>query len=289
MARALTILAVLACGVGLTIAGGCGRPDTPFRTPLPPPTAHGATMTPAERLPKNKAATDYLLVVRLQLVMVRMPIGSVSDTEELWSYLNEEPAGAKVTTTLARNGIRVGYGRPSDWPEVERILRRLTGRPVAKAVLTPAPDTPVAYVLKQDLDVQTIFTYRRDRTLVGFDYPPGDNVLMLGGALDFDDLAGVTLMGAPVVRSAYRQPRYSKEMGPYVLSYEQRYFELPDLGFQFKVPAGGFVLIGPGQDVRRDTSPGAHFLVQEKNGLKFETVLVIWPEAFAAAVVSRQP
>ena len=48
------------------------------------------------------------------------------------------------------------------------------------------------------------------------------------------------------------------------------------------MPAGGFLLIGPGRESQRLTSPGRQFLVGQRDGMEYETVLVIAPELFAA-------
>jgi hypothetical protein len=283
----LSLAAMVWAAPALWLGAGC-RPAEPLRRALPPPVLGGAPLTPLERIPRNKDPRDFLLLARLQLTTVQLPLGSVSDSAELWSYVNEEPVAARIGSAIARNGIRVGLGRAHDWKDVERLLRRLAGHALGRGLVMPAPGVPMPWLLKGNQDWQTFFIYRPDRTLVGYDYEPGDNVLMLGAALDYDDLASVILMGAPVVRSASHRQQYTTEMDRYVLKTEPVHYVLPDMDFRFTVPAGGFVLIGPGPDVRRANSPGYRFLEQDRSGLKYEPILVVWPEAFFAPLVESK-
>lgn len=276
--RALFVLAALPLW-----AAGCQQPGEPLRPPLPPPVKGSAPLGPRSRTDANEA-TRKLLVVRLRLVTVQLPIGSVSDSEELWNYLDEEPVGARIGSGLAYNGFRAGLGQDSAWPDIAKILRQLTGQPLTRSHMLAQIGQPLAIVLKPGQDAQTIFTFRPDRTLYGQDYPPGDNVLTLTAGVDLDKPSDVHLMCAPLIRSTRRRPRYVKEPGGYLLSAEATYYPLEELEFQFKVPAGGFILIGPGRGLKRPSSPGYHFLVREKNGAKFETILVIAPEVFYAPV-----
>ena len=262
---------------------GCQPPPEPLRPPLPPPIEDGVALTPLTRQ-ADKEVVQKILAVRLRLITVSLPIGSVSSSEELWSYLNEEPAGARIGPSLAYNGIRVGYGPESAWPDVARVLRRLTGQPLRRSQVLAHPGTPLPIVLKARQGEQTIFIYRRERTLFGRDYPPGDNVLMVTAGINWEKPSSVHLMVTPLIRSSHRRARFVHQPAGYVLTAQPSYFPLRELDFQFTIPAGGFLLIGPGPQVRRQTSPGYHFLVRQHRGAKFETVLVIAPEVFAAPV-----
>ena len=55
-------------------------------------------------------------------------------------------------------------------------LNRMTGREVKETATMALPSQPFQIMLKQVQPIQTIFTFYRDRTLSGLDYPPGDNL-----------------------------------------------------------------------------------------------------------------
>jgi hypothetical protein len=227
---------------------------------------------------------EYTILVRLQLITLELPGGATSHSEELWSYLNEEPVGARVSSTLWRNGIRVGLGREADWPELRQILSQLTAKSLYRWNMNHPPGDPVSIPLKKLQGVQTIFLLRPDRTLIGYDYPAGDNVLTLVPTIDYDNPAAVHVAGAITIRSALQRPQYVQTPAGYVLTRKPVRYRLPAMDFGLLVPAGGFVFVGPSSAAERETSPGAAFLIHEKDGVKFEKVLVILPEVFAARV-----
>ncbi len=266
-----------------TTWSGCQQPLEPLRPPLPPPIQDGVALNPLSRQGQGEIA-GKVLAVRLRLIVVSLPIGSVSDSEQLWSYLNEEPAGAKIGPCLAYNGIRVGSAPESAWPDIAKLLRQLSGQTLRRSHVVAHPGSPLPIVLKARQGEQTIFTYRRERTLFGRDYPSGDNVLMVTAGIDWEKPSCVYLTVTPLIRTSHRRMRFVEQPVGYVLTAQPSYFPLKELDFQFKIPPGGFLLIGPGPEARRETSPGHHFLVRQRRGAKFETVLVIAPEVFAAPV-----
>ena len=64
-------------------------------------------------------------------------------------------------------------------------------------------------------------------------------------------------------------------------------YNFPQRTFQLSVPAKSYVVIGPGAQARRPSSIGQHFLVRERDGAKFETVLVLVPQLLAAPMPKR--
>ena len=270
----------------LSVFTGCKGPEG-FPSPHGrPPVLEGVTLEHFTDA-KKQNLRDFVLVVRISLITVQVPVGSVSNSEQLWSYLDEEPLGARIGSALAHNGVRVGLGRKGAWKDVAGILRRLTGQVIKPTVAITRPGIPVAITLKTRRPAQTIFTFRRDYTLFGRDYPPGDNIVMIAATIDYDDPASVHLTASPMVRTKRRRRKYVKQANGYAVTYEPTRYRLNGTDFRFRVPAGGFILIGPGREVSRKSSPGYHFLVHEMKGLEFETVVVIAPEVFAAPIKKK--
>jgi len=288
MSHRVTGFALWAAALALPAASGCRSDAEPLRPALAPPVLGGQMFSPVGRGAKFQRRGAYVLLVRLRLITVQLPIGSVSESEDLWSFLNEEPTGARIGAALTLNGLRVGVGVESAWPDIAKILRRLTGRTAVRSHMLTHPGATVPFVVKRKQPLQTIFTFRPDRTLVGDDYPPGDNIIAITPTVNFDDPTAVVLTGVPLVRSTYRQPKYIHANGAYRLESAPEYRQLPDMEFRIRVPSGGFLLIGPGPDIRRRTSPGHNFLARSAQGAITETVLVVAPEVFAAPVVPSQ-
>ena len=284
MTRCVLALGAILLAVGLA---GCEEPLPSVRRQLGPPTVAGVRLRPLTADSKLDDPQNFMLLIRFQLTSIQLPIGAVSNSEELWSYLDEEPVGAQVGVALARNGIRIGLASEQAWPDIAKLLTRLTGKPLARRHLQTPVNAPVPVVLKQGLPAQTIFMFRGDRTLIGNDYPPGDNVLMMTARLNYDDPSSVHLLGAAVVRSTRRRQRYVEGPAGFVRVSERDHYPLEGASFRLRVPAGGFIIVGPGRDVRRPNSPGRRFLIHTHKGLDFETILVIAPKVFAAPLPRR--
>jgi len=223
-------------------------------------------------------------LARINVVRLEVPVGQASASEEIWSYLAEEPIGADRLVCLGRNGMRVGLGRRDTWPDVARVLRRITGRELAHRILVGPPGAPQHITLKYERPVQTIFSFHADRTLSGADYPAGDNVLTVSCTVDRDDRTRVLLTGMPQVRSVRKKMRYVK--GPAGVRMLNKPVMSPfrDMLFQVPMREKEFLVIGPGAAARRPHSVGRHFFVQKKEGMEFETVLVVTPEPLTVPV-----
>jgi len=277
------IPAILAASGSLA---GCNPPRVPPE--LPPPLMDDRPMMPADA----KTTSDpkqYVLIVRIRMLSIEVPVGTASGSEELWSYLDEEQAQASQAAGLGLNGFRVGLGGPDSWADVVKVLRRLTGRQLKEATMMGLPGKPAQIVLKSDQPVQTIFMFYSDRTLSGADYPPGDNLLTIACTLDEDDPSTVVMTALPQVRSARRKPNFVMGSTGLMMARKPAVRSFYPLTFRITVPRKSFVVIGPGPASGRPTSVGHHFLLSSKEGMLFETVLVLMPKVWAAPASPGQP
>jgi len=223
----------------------------------------------------------YMLIVRMRMASIEVPMGTASGTEELWSYLDEESIRG-VGGAMGRNGWRAGVAKASTWPDIAKILKRMTGRRLKESNLTIVPGSPLHITLKERQAAQTIFVSHNDGTLSGADYPPGDNLLTITCTLDEDDASRVLITAMPQIRSTYRRPTFVKNFGRVTMVARPEFCGFRPLAFQVGVPAKDILIIGPNAVSRRRSSAGHHFLVRKKKGLDFETVLILSPEVFAA-------
>ena len=237
---------------------------------------------PASNRPKG-SGNDYALLVQMRLGTIEVPVGIASGSEEIWSYLDEEAIEPVHAANLGRNGLRVGLGRKDNWADMARIFERMTGRAVAMKDMLLIPGNPAPLTLKSAQPVQTIFTFYDDRTLSGADFPPGDNALVITCTLNEDDVSTVFLTGVPQVQTTMRRPRVVREADRFSMVAKPEVFPLTPLTFRVPVVQGDFVVIGPGSAASRPVSAGHHFLVKEREGVEFETVLVLFPRSVLAA------
>ena len=248
-----------------------------FLTGCPPPPA--SLTHPDQAMPGagggNDDSTQFACVLQVKVSSIEVPVGTASGSEEIWSYLDEERTKAFHSATLGRNGMRVGLADVSVWPDLARILTKMTGKKLAEQSFSALPSQPFPIELRSNLPSQTIFTSYADRTLSGADYPPGDNLLTLSITLDENDSSRMIVTALPQIRSTQRNTDIVHEGSGLVFVDQPATYSFHPATFQFTMKDKDIVVIGPGAESRRPTSIGYHFLLQEKRSMLCETVLVL--------------
>ncbi len=226
---------------------------------------------------KPAAAVRIPYFIRVRMITVQVPAGLASKSEELWSYLDEEPVSMK-STVLGINGIRVGMGRAQGWPDIERILKQMTGLVYQDRAIQSFGGQAKQVELKTAQPEQTICIFREDMTLFGADYPKGDNILAISCTIDEDNNNRVILTAVPQLRTTKNFTTYVHEYGNIKAVSQPKIYPFRELTFQMVLPSDDFIIIGPGIESRRLTSLGHHFLTENIEGLEHETILVLRPE-----------
>ncbi len=282
---------LLACLLTAALAAGllgC-EPDISGSGTLDPkpPTTMPNAANPLAKPPGSTGPIDlksFKLVVTIKLATIEVPVGTASGSEEIWSYLDEEPITTARSVNLGRNGVRVGVGRDGDWPDLARVFKRMTGRTPTQSVMAAMPNDPLQIILRQRQPEATIFTFRDDRTLRGKDYPVGDYLFTIACTLDEDDLSKVMFTAVPQVRSTAKSPTFvMSTIGPRMVNQAETY-SFDDLTFRLMVPPKGFLVIGPGANARNPSTVGHHFMTLKREGVEFETLLVLTPEVVATPI-----
>ncbi|MCY2928953.1 MAG: hypothetical protein NTV86_05565, partial [Planctomycetota bacterium] len=220
----------------------------------------------------------------LQIIRVELPVGTVNASEQLWNCLNEEPVAVNRTADLGRNGLRMGLGEEASWNDLSAILQKLTGRALAPTRAFAWPGTVMDVVARRDQPAQSIFLFFGDKTRAGRDYPAGDNVFAVACSVDETNPQGVILTGVPQIRSSQGQP--APTPGEPRMGIVSPYTRTPftPLTFRVTIPPKGFLLLGPGSAALNTSTLGNHFLIDQHDGLSFETVLILLPEVIRKPV-----
>ncbi len=283
-------LTALACLVVPT--AGCDTSPASSEDPQALNRRVASSSSPLENIlphrPAGSEAPREIRAIRLFLYRLEVPVGQLSGTEQVWSYLDEEAVGASKNLTLGLNGIRVGLGRGQDWPDVAEAIRRLTGQSLAEGLSSILPGQAKHLAMKKEHDPMTLFIFRDNRTLTGQDVPAGDYVLTLSCTVHENDPREVLFTALPQMRTVGNIPE--KRFQGRVMSWKKGPKFEPFLAalFQLPIPKDGFLLIGPGSQSRRPSSLGNQLLVSQKDGLPFETIIVVKPELFSAPLISSR-
>jgi hypothetical protein len=205
-----------------------------------------------------------------------------SGSEQIWSYLDEETVGPDAAAALARNGLRVGVGHPDNWPDLERVLRRMTGRSLGTFQTPVLPAAPMPVTLRKVSEVQTVFVVNEDMTLTGQDHAPAENELMVSMSFDAEQRDRVLITGVPQIRGQRVRMDVREAARSVVYRPTHVIHTFDSLRFTLTARRGEFLVIGPGSQSREPTSVGHHFFVRSHEGVRQETILIIMPEVVVA-------
>jgi hypothetical protein len=302
------------------LAGGCNLPwgETPPLANLQQ-TAEQAPAEPASDAPADPAAstavasegpapTPPLVMVRVRLLRIELPLGTASESRRLWSYVNEErvhdaptpdsapgpeaPRGFRSDVSLAANGLRIGVVGREAADDLSALLEGLLARRRSESMAWLLPGRPQQIQLLEGADTgTTLFTYYRDRTLSGSDYPPCDGLLQL-----FCEVADprpgreeLVLRACPQLRSVRARMEYRTAEQGVTLSAKQDLYSLDQLGFLARMRKGDMLIIGPGEGSFRPHSVGGHLLISQRGGLPFETLWVLIPTLHPMTIDGEAP
>jgi len=276
----------IAIFLSLVALNACEPAD---QQPAPPPDEQivptNRPIMPADKIKDiGEGENRYLLLVYVRMIIVSVPPGTVSGSETLWSYLDEERVSPLRSASLGRNGLRAGVARRDSWPDLEKMLEQATGRQLKMTTLISQPGEPVAIVMKQRQPVQTIFVYSDEKTLSGRDYPAGDNLLSLYCTLNAEDPSKIMITAVPQIRSTAQRPQFVTGEGLPRLASLPDYYSFDAATFQAMLPSRDVLVLGPGSHSARRSSIAHMLLTREIEGVEHETVLILIPEVFATPI-----
>ena len=258
------------------LTGGCEL-DSPSGDA--PPASESPFQAPP--LLQGPRRPTELLISRVRLVILKVPLGTISRSERLWSYVDEERADPVRTANLGRNGVRAGVVSGQHWPDVMGLLEDMTGRPLRLATMIARPGEPMTVTLKKGQPVQTLFIWHDDRTVSGRDYPPGDNLLTVSCSPNPREPSKAVMTVVPRLRTAAERITYGIEGGAPLLSSRPGIRGFDAMAFQSVMSEDDVLVIGPGAASRRPTSIGGRFFLDDALGVEHEMVLLMIPEAEA--------
>lgn len=253
----------------LPLGAGCMRSGPASSGPAP------RTLPAAVESTNADGSSNYALIIKVSLTSIEVPLGMASGSEEIWSYLDEERTKAVRSAALGRNGIRVGLADSGAWPDLARILQRMTGQRLDDQSFVALPGKPFQVELKTNQPPQTIFTSYADRTVSGADYPSGDNLLAVSCTIDENDPSRMILTVLPQIRTTLRTTDVVRQQSGLAFVEHPATFSFHPATFQLSMTSNDILVIGPGAESRRPTTLGYHFLLRDKQNMQFETVLVM--------------
>jgi len=282
--------------VGCSAGWGCSSTGIwPF-TPQRRPTSHEEVASNPSYAPLSVGAArplrsgETLRVVDLsfEVVRVELPADSVRDSRKIWNHVDELRIDSDVVARLARNGLRVGAASSSAWPAIRTILEAGDAT-IRKEQLYVERGAPLTIELAAIQESESIFSYNRENRLVGKTYSGGRKLI------NVDYMLHPELGGSTDIRLTWeiRQERegmtWERKEGVIQQTPAVDRQVFTDIEVVFSLNPGEFLVIGLSDQADNDYLLGSRFLMGERAGERFETVLCVTPQAYQTQSVRRPP
>jgi hypothetical protein len=220
------------------------------------------------------------------MAVVELPVGAASGGQDIWRCLDEGLIGADRSRALHRNGLRVGLIKAGNLPDLLDVLGKLTGRKLAYGTHAALSGEPVCLTLKKNQPPQMVFAFDGDGSAHGADYPAGDHVLVVSYRLnDMEETPSTVLLTVvPQIRPAPGKTADDSMIPGAEFRTDQEIFSFEQAAFSVTLPVGDILVIGPSRESGRPSSVGSSLLTGHRNGVPFETVLLLIPQVVPASI-----
>ena len=273
------------CSAIVALISGACQPAQPHTAPTAQPAvAESHPADPVELLVSSPTDARSTLEqkrydVVLTVLHVQIPRSAHDQVAPLWNHLREDVLDAATQRRLHENGLRVGVGHAHWWDAVKAALDAVDG---LRTVVTDPVRIPPGYPLALELDTkpheQTLFYMADDGVLTGETWPSSRNVLRLSYDLNLEDPSRIQLDLVPEVRQRLDGWRWVRNEAGFTQlpKYSGRAFSAAALSVA--VTEGDFIMVAPGDRADVAGMVGQAFLVQEFDGIPYDSYVFLRPD-----------
>jgi hypothetical protein len=226
----------------------------------------------------QKAEQPVILKIRFDIYQLKAKGEFFSQSGGVWKFLNEESIPATTAEILRLNGLRVAKGETSTWPAIKDLLEK---EEVTTSSSTRTVNNALPLEIKMDSvpQDQTLFLYRRDKTLAGFPYRNCTNYLRIEFAIPLDDLDCVDVEVMPEIRLPQRRSKPKLTINGWVYPEPEKPRRIfRELSFNMRIEPKEFFVLGPSGRAKIDHLAGGLFLCSREQDQRMESMFVIMPQ-----------
>lgn len=218
------------------------------------------------------------MIVCVRVAVVDLPGGAASEAEDIWARVQAAPLAEDRINLLHANGLRIGVSEARHLLNLAGVLEALAGKELLYAVMPGVTDPPSTLTLRADLPPRTVFAVGRDGLARGTDYPGGDYALGIGCRLDVSDPSRVQLTIVPQIHSGEKMRELVRSAGHLTFRNRQEVTSFSEASVRVTLPVGDALVVGPSRQAGRTSSIGHCFLAGDRDGIPFETMILLIPE-----------
>jgi len=214
--------------------------------------------------------------VHLDIYLLDLPPGSVSDNNEFWKRVDEEAMGIGNRDLLEKNGLRAGVAPRSEGAFFTRFFDQLPHHS-RRSTMDGLHAETIQLQMETTFDSQDLFVYHKaEQQPEGRSYENGTNNLMLAFGPTPRDPSAVRITLCPTVHSQRRRMQFNLLNQEHETTANEN-DRIYDLNLTADVPQDSFLVITPGADSARRTSVGGCFLIKPDATGRREQAIVIVP------------
>jgi hypothetical protein len=268
-------LLILAC----LLLPACQPPAVPPAPP--PPTMSGRSDGVMNMVQAGSSALDaprdarpnIPILFRLEVYILSLPMGTISQNEEVWKRINEQVVDIATYDLLYRNGIRIGEAPYTEWDHFRRMIESTPGV-ASQMSVAGAMAKNLEMPMRERIALQHIFYFDGKNELKGRTHTNSSNIITVSFQPAPRKPGQVRLALCPMVRSLRKRLEFT------ALNEEQeiRYIapeRLYDLNIEVDIPLQHFLVIAPSAEATWESSVGQRFFVKDDPAEQMEQVLLV--------------
>ncbi len=215
--------------------------------------------------------------VNLSIYHLRVPLGTVSNSDEFWKRVDEHALDITTYDVLYKNGIRVGRAPISELDAFLKILDRNPMQTLPTVFVASGAKTIELPMKKAALD-QVLYDFDMKNTLTIRSFEECDNIFCLEFGPAPRKPGDVRVSLCPMVRTLRKRLVPLGDLDTQEVEYKspEKYFQL---NLRTDIPLDGFLILGPSPEAKSTMSLGHAFLMLGGATEQQEDVLLILPQA----------
>jgi len=215
--------------------------------------------------------------VNLSIYHLRVPLGTVSGSDEFWKRVDEHAVDITTYDVLYKNGIRVGRAPFSELDSFLKILDRNPMQTLPTVFVASGAKTIELPMKKAALD-QVLYDFDLTNTLTVRSFEECDNIFCVEFSPTPRKAGDVRVSLCPMVRTLRKRLVAVGDLDTQEVEYKspEKYFQL---NLRTDIPLDGFLILGPSPEAKSTMSLGHAFFMLGGATEQQEDVLLILPQA----------
>src|SRR3954471_13157686 len=198
--------------------------------------------------------------VNLSIYHLRVPMGTVSASEEFWKRVDEHALDVSTYDVLYKNGIRVGLASMSD---LDAFMKILDKNPVASlpTIFASSGTKLIELPMKTGAIDQVLYDFDLKNTMSIRSFEECDNIFCVEFSPAPRKAGDVRISFCPMVRTLRKRLVATGDIDTREVEYKspEKYFQL---NLRADIPLDSFLILGPSPESKSPMSLGHAFFMR---------------------------